>query len=195
MMKHIKIRVSVGEKKYFQAKADSYEIKLNDYARSVLIGVDRNRFIKPKSRIKFDSLVSMVKGTIKSLKCLGHNADFYLPLVESLELAVCLDCQIKKESIEFVADESPAMLHLYLSEQEIAQVDSQAKQKRQSRNDYIRGTLKFRSLPDYQVGEVRQETLNELSSIWAELGKLKTRVLFGDRQFNLNASIENNNRS
>jgi hypothetical protein len=169
----------VGEKNYFLAQANSYELKLNDYARSLLVGVDPHRFLKPKSRIKFESLLAMTKGTIRDLRNWGHDVDFYLPSLDSLELLVQRAAQIKRKPIEFVVDKSPAMLHLHFSESEIAQIDCQARQNHQSRNDYIRLTLKSRSLPAFQVAEVNDEALEQLFRIWSQLREFKYQVLFG----------------
>ncbi|PSB02371.1 hypothetical protein [Merismopedia glauca] len=177
MMKHIKVRVTLGEKNFFTAKANHYELKLNDYARSLLIGVDRNRFIKPKSRIKFDTLIAMSKGTVRDLRNLGHNVDEYLPILNNLESAAWRESQFKKKPLQLIVDESPAMLHLHFSTEEIAQIARQSLLNNQSRNDYIRGTLRHRDLPNYKFGEVPLELWQSLWSIWLELGDFKTSVV------------------
>jgi hypothetical protein len=180
-MKCVKVRVTLGEKNFFINKANYHKVKLNDYARSLLIGVDKNRFIKPRSRIKLESLLAMMKGTVRDLRNLGHNVDYYLPRIDSLELATLLEFQIKREPIEFIADNKSAMLHLHFFTAEIEQIDRQARLNNQSRNDYIRGTLKYRDLPDYQFAEVSDEVMTKLRNIWSELRDFKSSVVFGTR--------------
>lgn len=178
MTKYIKVRVTLGEKNYFIAKANRHEVKLNEYARSLLIGVDRTRFVKPKSRIKLESLLAMMKGTVRDLTNLGHNTDFYSLAIEELESAAIPKTQFNKEKIEFVSDEQPAMLHLHFTSEEILQIDRQAKLNNQSRNDYFRGVLMCRNLPDYQYADIPDEAIANLSNIWLSLREFRNQIVF-----------------
>jgi predicted HicB family RNase H-like nuclease len=145
ILKQIKVRLSLEEKKYIEWDADRRGMSATNYCSTTLNGCGTITSMKPPSRIKFESWIMSILGTIQMDKQVGK---FDWQNLEALKIAIeRMSSAVEEYEEREETKEKPArgkqacLMYLDLDEETVDRLEELSAKANVSRNTYIRSRL------------------------------------------------------